>query len=303
MDLDLNNSSLPIFKALGSRIRLEILQKISKKNYSATQLAHSLHVSKTTISKNLRILNQNRLINLNKNKNNDGRELVPSMAIENIQVNFPQKIFPAYHQKTYDIPLGSYFGIQGIEPTCGLLSKEDYIGKMDNPKVFLLPKRSQAQLLWFSKGAIEYVVPNEVPLNNKFQLIELDMELASEFPTSNNNWKSKIGFWVNDQFIGSTIIPGNFSDVRGQYTPSWWPDNRSQYGLLKHLRINNINTAVDGYKISNINLKRLNLFQKKRIKFKISVMPMKNKRFGGLTIFGKEFGNHNQNIKALIYYS
>lgn len=94
---------------------------------------------------------------------------------------------------------------------------------MDDPNVFLSPQRSHTHLLWFTQGALEYIIPNELSQDSRLEMLEFDLELASKFPLSNNNWPSKIGFWINDVFVGATEIPGNFSDVRGCYTPAWWP--------------------------------------------------------------------------------
>ncbi len=60
-------------------------------------------------------------------------------------------------------------------------------------------------------------------LNIKFQLLEEDqhlemleisMEIASEFPFSNNNWPSDITFSLNNKYLGTWTSPGDFSDIR-----------------------------------------------------------------------------------------
>ena len=37
--------------------------------------------------------------------------------------------------------------------------------------------------------------------------------------------------------LGTWTSPGDFADIRGKYTPDWYPDNLNQYGLLKTIRI------------------------------------------------------------------
>lgn len=71
---------------------------------------------------------------------------------------------------------------------------------------------------------------------------------------------------------------------------------------LKHLRITNTNTGIDGEKLSDINLEALNLKSSPFITLRIGIEKgAKNK--GGLTIFGEDFGNHPQNILLAIFYS
>lgn len=75
----------------------------------------------------------------------------------------------------------------------------------------------------------------------------------------------------------------------------WWYSNWNQYGLLKLLTINNYGTYIDGLKISSISLEDLNITYKSDLSFKIAI-PKSAKNVGGLTIYGENFGNYNQNI-------
>lgn len=110
-------------------------------------------------------------------------------------------------------------------------------------------------------------------------------KLASEFPYSNNVWPSDIYFDINGVRIGTWTCPGNFSDVRGFYTPAWWGDNLSQYGLLKHIRIGRKDTSVDGEYLSAVTVEDLNLRNDNFIRLRIGVDP-KARHKGGITLFG-----------------
>ncbi len=72
------------------------------------------------------------------------------------------------------------------------------------------------------------------------------MEVSSEFPFSNNNWPSDITFSLNGVELGTWTSPGDFADIRGKYTPDWYPDNLNQYGLLKTIRIMDHGTYMEG---------------------------------------------------------
>lgn len=302
MEIQLNNSSLPIFYALDSETRVNILNLLAKQPRSVTDLADELHYSKAVISKHISILEKSGLIYQMNTISSDKRRKILKLRTDNITITLPEKIYPEYQKYSYDIPLGNYFDTNNITPTCGMATKTELIGKFDDPNIFFSQARFDAQLIWFTSGYIEYIIPNEVESTKIPELLEISLELSSEFPQSNNNWPSDVSFWINDIKIGTWTVPGNFSDVRGNLTPLWWNSDFSQYGLLKHLRILQTDSAVDGESISDVTLSDLNLETSPTIRLRIGIDPDSPNQ-GGLTIFGKAFGNYPQNINFTYYYS
>ena len=130
----------------------------------------------------------------------------------------------------------------------------------------------------------------------------ISAELSSEAPGVNNNWPSDISFSLNEKHIGTWTSPGDFGDVQGIFTPDWWFPNWNQYGLLKLIVINQFGTYIDGLKISDITINDFNLDNSSDMKFKFSVDD-DAENIGGLTIFGKNFGNYAQDIKISISYA
>ncbi|MDO2410936.1 hypothetical protein QUB72_09920 [Enterococcus faecium] len=105
--------------------------------------------------------------------------------------------------------------------------------------------------MWFSDGYVEYIFPNPLEASDQPELLDISLELSSKFPVSNNNWPSDISFYINDVKVGTWTAKGNYSDVRGRLTPDWWDSRFSQYGMLKHLRINTKDTGIDGEQTIN----------------------------------------------------
>lgn len=67
------------------------------------------------------------------------------------------------------------------------------------------------------------------------------------------------------------------------------------------MRINKLDTGIDGETYSDVTIDNLQLHESPFIKLKLEVAAnAKNK--GGLTLFGKGIGNHNQNISINTYY-
>lgn len=223
------------------------------------------------------------------------------LAVEELYIRFPKNVFPTYKYHESNIPIGHFTNYYAT-PTCGLATAENYIGELDDPKYFMDAQRIHAEIVWFTEGFIEYKIPNLLNRTiEKPELLELSLELASEFPVSNNNWPSDISFYINGTYVGFWTVPGNFSDVRGKLTPAWWSDRNSQYGLLKTLRVTPYETLIDGEKISNTTLNDID-WDKNLIELRLAVEDT-SQNVGGLTIFGKKFGNYPQDIRYRLYYS
>jgi predicted transcriptional regulator len=94
--------------------------------------------------------------------------------------------------------------------------------------------------------------------------------------------------------------PGDFGEKRGKYNPAWWPNDINQYGLLKHLTVSRYGTWMDGLSISDTTLEQVNI-RAKQWTLRIAV-DRNSRNVGGLTLFGKEFGNYRQDIVLRLYY-
>ena len=133
-------------------------------------------------------------------------------------------------------------------------------------------------------------------------MLEISLELCSEFPVSNDNWPSDITFSINQVELGTWTCPGNYADVQGKLTPSWWDSRYSQYGLLKHIRINHVDAGIDAHFLTDTTLEDLHLSDSPVITFRIEVKASAA-NVGGVTLFGKDFGNNPQDILFTLYYS
>lgn len=98
-------------------------------------------------------------------------------------------------ENSYDLDLSiGHYSSYEIEPTCGIATKDKLIGEVDNPNYFADPERINSSILWFTKGFIEYRIPNYLKPNQKFSEIQLSMEISSEAPGICNDWPSDIYF-------------------------------------------------------------------------------------------------------------
>ena len=292
--------ALPLFKVLGSDARMQIISLLlENKQMSMNEIASALNITNGALTGHIKKLEAAGLISINSDSEGHGNQKLISPRLEKILIDFetPEEVQNIYNA---DIRVGHYTNYR-VYPTCGIATSKSLIGEVDDTRYFSHPDRYDADILWFTRGFVEYEVPNFIPVNQKINQIMISAELSSEAPGVNSVWPSYITFSINDTELGMWTSPGDFGDTRGIFTPDWWFPNWNQYGLLKLLVINHEGTFIDGLQISDISIDDLALNYKSKISFRLEVKD-DAEHVGGLTIFGSTFGNYAQDIKVSLYY-
>lgn len=297
------DEGLEIFKALGSELRINII-KLLQENHemNMNELATSLGITNGALTSHIKKLEESGIIQVMTERGSHGNQKVCKVAVDKIVVDVESEENEE-DQNIYntEVKVGHYSDYD-VYPTCGLATSQAIVGEVDDPRYFSHPDRINAGILWFTKGYIEYMIPSLLPSATKIDQITVSLEISSEAPGINNDWPSDISILLNDVKIGTWTSPGDYGDVQGIFTPDWWFPNWNQYGLLKMIVINKKGTFVDGLKISNVTINEFNLDYKSTVRFKFEIEE-DAKNVGGITIFGSEFGNYNQDIKVRIAYS
>lgn len=297
------DEGLEIFKALGSELRINII-KLLQENHemNMNELATSLGITNGALTNHIKKLEESGIIQVMTERGSHGNQKVCKVAVDKIVVDVESEENEE-DQNIYntEVKVGHYSDYE-VYPTCGLATSQAIVGEVDDPRYFSHPDRINAGILWFTKGYIEYIIPNLLPSATKIDQITVSLEISSEAPGINNDWPSDISILLNDVKIGTWTSPGDYGDVQGIFTPDWWFPNWNQYGLLKMIVINKKGTFVDGLKISDVTINEFNLDYKSTVRFKFEIEE-DAKNVGGITIFGSEFGNYNQDIKVRIAYS
>ena len=297
------DEGLEIFKALGSELRINII-KLLQENHemNMNELATSLGITNGALTSHIKKLEESGIIQVMTERGSHGNQKVCKVAVDKIVVDVESEENEE-DQNIYntEVKVGHYSDYD-VYPTCGLATSQAIVGEVDDPRYFSHPDRINAGILWFTKGYIEYMIPNLLPSATKIDQITVSLEISSEAPGINNDWPSDISILLNDVKIGTWTSPGDYGDVQGIFTPDWWFPNWNQYGLLKMIVINKKGTFVDGLKISNVTINEFNLDYKSTVRFKFEIEE-DAKNVGGITIFGSEFGNYNQDIIVRIAYS
>ncbi len=298
--IDSIEKGLDIFKALGSEVRIAIITQLLKNpGMNMNELAASLNITNGALTSHIRKLEACGIISISNETASHGNQKLCSVHTDKILIELA---LPDAKENVYEteIRVGQYCD-HLILPTCGLSSSKAMVGEVDDPRYFSHPGRYDADILWFTQGFVEYDIPNIIPPRQKITQLMVSAEISSEAPGINNDWPSDISFYLNGICIGKWTSPGDFGDVPGIFTPDWWFPNWNQYGLLKMLVINSHGTFIDGLKISDKTIGEFNLTSTSNIRFRFAV-DEGSEHIGGLTIFGKTFGNYAQDIKVGLRY-
>ncbi|WP_091020303.1 MULTISPECIES: ArsR/SmtB family transcription factor [Paenibacillus] len=284
---------LPLYEALASEVRWEIMDIIADREMNVKDIAAVLELSPSIVTMHIRKLEDAGLIGSRRVRINGGTHKLCYLKQNQIEIELPSASQTS-RTREQTIAVGHYTAFD-IHPTCGLGTLEKEIGVWDDPRYFLDPERVHAAILWFGKGYVEYKTPNFVLPDQTTDAIEISMELASEAPGLRDHWPSDIRFTFNGISLGTWTSPADFGRAaRGKYTPEWWHRNVNQYGLLKTIRIDAYGTYMDGEQMSDVTLADIKLSEPFwTLRFTVDE---ESPNVGGLTIYGAGFGNHDQDI-------
>jgi predicted transcriptional regulator len=288
---------LHVVRGLASPVRIRILKLLGRQGaLNVNQISEALQLPQSTIATNIQVLEEAELVLTEVSKGRKGQQKICAARFDEIIIALDTK--PARRNKNVievEMPLGLYTSCKVSVP-CGLCSTESVIGVLDVPDLFLDPARVKTALLWFGRGYVEYQFPNNAKtLKAELEALEFILELSSEVPGTNANWPSDISLWVNEIKIGTWTSPGDFGDRRGRFTPRWWKLEGSQYGELTTWRINERGTFQGDTRVSQVTLAQLRTAEHHSIRLRVGI-DERARHPGGVNIFGKGFGNHNQDI-------
>lgn len=299
MQLSTDSDSLLVYEALASEVRLRIIRLLHGEERSVKDLAESLGLSSAITSVHVSKLQKAGLISCRSKRVQGGTYKYCSLSAHHLQINLSPADSSSRKLVEISVPVGHYTDVQA-SPTCGLASVEKLIGQYDDPRFFLDPERVHAGILWFARGYVEYKVPNYLFSNQVMNELEVSMEISSEAPHTREHWPSDIRFHLNGTYLGKWTSPGDYGDRRGRLTPDWWAPDVNQYGLLKVLRINGSGTFMDGQRISEVTIQDIDR-REGSWTFRITAEDDARNR-GGLTLFGRGFGNYDQDLLFRVYY-
>ncbi|MCP4179359.1 MAG: ArsR family transcriptional regulator [bacterium] len=299
MEYQVTADNLDFFQTLASKTRLKIIEIVRDEEKNIKDLAEIIGVSSTIIARHINQLEKADIIQTVNVSGKRGLQKICRLKSKKITLDFDLDSEDKNSLRKFSIPVGNYKNYD-VNPTCGLASAKALIGLHDDPRYFSHPDHYLASIIWYTDGWVDYVIPSYMLDYKPITSIEVSLELCSEYPFFRDNYKSDIFFIMNGINIGMWTAPGNYGDRRGKYNPPWWTMG-SEYGFKVTIIIDKHGTHINNQQISSINLEDLDIKICKDLLFRIS-SPADSANPGGVTIFGKGFGDYNQDIEVKIKY-
>lgn len=297
-----SSSDTRILKALASEVRIRILELLQNQELNVTEITQKLEIPQSTAATSILALEAAGLIYSRTANGVKGGQKLCTARYKEFLISFnPPESRNENGIIEVEMPVGLFTSYEVSAP-CGLCGRDNIIGYLDVPGTFFSPDRIKAALVWFGKGYVEYTFPNNALYlqKGKVERLELSMEMSSEVPGTNKKWLSDISVWINGVAIGAWTSPGDFGDRRGKFTPWFWKLKGSQYGILTTWEVTNQGTFIDRLQVSGATLKDLYLHEHHSIKVRIGIAD-KAEHAGGINIFGKGFGDYDQEIKLKLF--
>ena len=287
-------------KALSSPVRLEILGLLYDQSMIIGEIAKKLDIPASSAAFHLKLLEQAGLVRMEEQPGTRGSTKLCTIKVDHIAIDMVKKNTDIDEIFSAEMPVGAYSSCQ-VTPTCGLCGPAGVIGNEDAEYCFYYPERMDAGILWTASGFVEYKFANGVPKKRRAKSVSVSMEICSEAPGYREDWKSDITLWINGIDCGTWTCPGDFGGRRGRLTPSFWPNGSTQYGIQTIWEVRKDGTYINEKKVSDVTVEQLCLWEKSYVSVKIGNKP-DAKYVGGFNLFGKGFGDYNQDIILTVEY-
>lgn len=287
--------------ALNAPTRRKILKLLSHNSYTVWEIAEKLNMSLSNISFHIKLLQKAGLVNVTHNNSKKGNEKIVALKSNCVEILFSEEekneLVGTREIFRTEIPIGCFSDFS-VNAPCGIADGEgSLIGPEAQPDIFYSYRHVKAEIIWFSSGYLEYLIPNTRFKNKRINEIQISLELCSECDNYNNSFKSDITFYLNDKKIALYTSPGDFGGRRGKYTPERWPKQSTQFGMLLQIKIDENGVWLNQVNVNpNVTVNDFAFISdEKCVKFKIAALTGE-KHSGGINLFGKNFGDFNQGI-------
>lgn len=289
-----------LFDALSSPTRIkiiELLQGTSSMNLDT--IAKSLNISNGALTAHIKKLADCGLVNIKLEAIGHGTQKLCSIGESKVVIDLIDKTLNGRFV-SLELNVGQY-SMCRANPTCGLCGKNAPFFTFDAPQFFNYPEHFNAELIWFTDGRVSYSFPN--PLSNEQTLNELQIsfEIAGEGPLLAKDFPSVIDFYNGSSFLGRYDCPGEFGEHTGRLTPDWW--FYGQYGQLITIAITKDGTLINGLEASPYTIDTLltECSDDYLLNLVISCED-RSHTTGGITLFGRNFGDYPQGIIMKAFY-
>jgi len=303
LDLSDPKHAALVCRALSSETRLQILNALIERSMTISQLAEHFYLPVSSMSVHIHILEEAGLVTSISNPGVRGTKKLCGISASSVVFDLfaHKKKMPLQKAPVYvSMPVGNYSDCEVIPP-CGIVSTNLYLYQEDSPYGFYMPDHVHASLVWLTGGYLEYRFPNEALNRGHPSRIQFSFEICAEAPGYDNNWPSDIRLELNQRLITVLHIKGDYGGRRGIYNPSWWDDSNSQFGDYIILDVTHSGCYLGSGKVSDETIESLDLAGGYTFSFRLSIADRKD-HLGGMNLFGRQFGDYDQDIIMKVEY-
>lgn len=287
--------------SLSSPARIQTLKLLYFNSYSVGEIAEKLNIPYSSASLYVKSLENVGLIKTKTLQGSRGAKKICSRNHNAISIRLNKTDDSVDKVSTISMPIGCYTKCE-IVPGCGIVSEAGYLAPDDRPEMFFMPNHVFAQLIWSKTGFVEYQFPYLLTPKDKPKGLQLSFEVCSEFYNYNEDWPSDITIWINGTECGTWRCPSDYGARRGRLNPEWWSSGCTQYGKLLILELSETGCLLNGTPVPNLTIHQFHFSANAPITIRIGNKPDAEYP-GGFNIFGKKFGDFEQDIVLSITYA
>jgi len=289
-----------LFEALSSATRIKILELLMRtKGMNMDTLAKTLEVTNGALTAHIKKLSECGLVKVRLQTVGHGTQKFCSLGESKVVIDLLDRTLIGKYEQL-ELNIGQYSSCK-INSTCGMCDLNQPLFEFDVPDYFKYPEHFNAELLWYCDGFVVYTFPNPVRDGQKLTEVQLSLELSGEGPFIARDFPTDIDFYNHDRLLGRYTTPGEFAEHKGKFTPEWW--YYGQYGEQINISITETGTCINGLETSAYTISDVlqDAEEEGFIKFKISCEDHSATK-GGITLFGKRFGDYPQGIVMKVFY-
>lgn len=289
-----------LFEALSSATRMKIIELLQQtESMNMDTLAKSLDITNGALTAHVRKLSECGLVNVKLHTIGHGTQKLCSLGESKLVIDLLDKTLLGRYERL-ELNVGQYSNCK-INSTCGLCDKNQPLFDFDDPNYFKYPEHFNAELLWFCDGFVTYTFPNPLKEGKQLTELQISLEISSEGPFLARKYPTDIDFYNHNQLLGRYTTPGEFDEHKGRFTPDWW--FYGQYGECVTISITDSGTCINGLETSSYTI--LDVLREAGedgfVQLKISCEDHTVTK-GGVTLFGKGYGDLPQGIVMKVFY-
>lgn len=289
-----------LFEALSSPTRIKIIELLQQtKSMNMDTLAKALEITNGALTAHVRKLSECGLVKVKLQAVGHGTQKLCSLGESKLVIDLLDKTILGRYERL-ELNVGQYSHCK-VNLTCGLCDKNQQLFDFDIPNYFKYPEHFNAELLWFSDGFVTYTFPNPLKEGQQLTELQISLEISGEGPGLARNYPTDIDFYNHGQLLGRHTTPGELDEHKGKLTPDWW--YYGQYGECITISITESGTCINGLETSSYNIQDVlrEAGEDGFVQLKISCEDHTTTR-GGITLFGKCFGDLPQGIVMKVFY-